>query len=163
MSELKTYVGTKIVNAAALNKGEYNDVRGWKTPKEEDPKQLGYLVEYLGSPPNHPDFANYISWCPKEEFEKHNIDLGNVERYEPHQVRMVAEYLQLAQKTEGLAKYIANEALFDKVSPEEKTLMTMQLRQMNAYQSTLQARIQLIVAADPSDVVLPETNEDEQA
>ena len=95
MSELKTYVGTKIVNAAALTKGEYNDVRGWKTPKEEDPKQSGYLVEYPGSPANHPDFANYISWSPATEFEKSYMDLGDVERYEPHQVRMVAEYLQL--------------------------------------------------------------------
>lgn len=161
MSELKTYVGTKIVNAAALTKGEYNDIRGWKTPKEEDPKELGYLVEYHGSPPNHPDFANYISWSPKEEFDKHYLDLGDVERYEPHQVRLVAEYLQLAQKTEGLAKYIANEALFDKDSPQEKTLKVMQLRQMNAYQSTLQARIDLIVAADPTDVAIPETDEDE--
>ena len=49
---------------------EYNILRGWQLPEDEDRDDEGYLVEYLdGGKPNHPDFKGYISWSPKERFE----------------------------------------------------------------------------------------------
>ncbi len=54
-----------------MTKQEYNVLRGWKMPSDENPKDEGYLVEYLdGGKPNHPDYEGYISWSPKEVFEK---------------------------------------------------------------------------------------------
>lgn len=57
---MKKYIGTKIIKAEAMSRGEYNRYRGWKIPKNEDPNDEGYLIK-------HSD--NYESWSPKEDFE----------------------------------------------------------------------------------------------
>ena len=67
----KTYEGTKRVHARPMNRGEYNAYRGWEVPADENPADDGYLVEYLdGGKPNHPGHAGYISWSPKDVFER---------------------------------------------------------------------------------------------
>jgi hypothetical protein len=66
---MKSYICNKIVNAMPMNRGDYNDLRGWIVPADEDPFDEGYLVEYTdGGRPNHPDFKGYISWSPNEQF-----------------------------------------------------------------------------------------------
>lgn len=68
--EPKTYVGTKIVKAFPMTRGDYNEYRGWVIPEDENPNDEGYLVEYTdGSAGNHPDHKGYISWSPKEVFD----------------------------------------------------------------------------------------------
>lgn len=67
----KEYQCHKTVHARAMTRGDYNALRGWDTPPNERPLDQGYLVEYLdGGEPNHPDFAGYISWSPKDVFER---------------------------------------------------------------------------------------------
>lgn len=58
---MKTYIGTKIVEAHPMNRGEYNEYRGWTIPKDENPADEGFLVKY---------HDNYESWSPKYVFEK---------------------------------------------------------------------------------------------
>jgi hypothetical protein len=68
---MNTYIGTKIINAKPMTLGEYNDLRGWTTLPDESSAKEGYLVEYTdGGTPNHSDFDGYISWSPKEVFER---------------------------------------------------------------------------------------------
>lgn len=55
------YIGTKLIEAKEMNLGDYNNYRGWKIPKNENPNREGYLVEYSDG---------YISWSPKEIFEQ---------------------------------------------------------------------------------------------
>ena len=57
---MKQYIGTKIIKARPMNRGEYNEYRGWTIPADENPADGGYLVEY-------PD--GYESWSPKAVFE----------------------------------------------------------------------------------------------
>ncbi len=65
------YIGTKVVYGTPMNRKEYNDLRGWEVPADENPNDEGYLVEYTdGGQANHPDFKGYISWSPKEVFER---------------------------------------------------------------------------------------------
>lgn len=59
MSEL--YIGTKLINAGPMTRGEYNAFRGWSIPGDENPSDEGYLVKYLD--------GGYISWSPKEVFD----------------------------------------------------------------------------------------------
>lgn len=68
---MQQYIGTKQIQAKPMNRLEYNNLRGWLVPEDENPADEGYLVEYLdGGEPNHSDFAGYISWSPKAQFEK---------------------------------------------------------------------------------------------
>lgn len=68
---MKTYQCHKIVKAKPMTRGDYNKLQGWRIPANEDPNEEGYLVEYQdGGKPNHPEFAGYISWSPKDVFDK---------------------------------------------------------------------------------------------
>lgn len=65
------YVGTKFLYAYPMNRGDYNLYQGWEIPENENPTDAGYLVEYIdGGKPNHPEHRGYISWSPKDVFEK---------------------------------------------------------------------------------------------
>jgi len=67
---MKSYIGTKRVNAKPLNRQEYNDFRGWVLPSDENGKDRGYLVEYVdGGRANTDGYAGYVSWSPKEQFD----------------------------------------------------------------------------------------------
>jgi hypothetical protein len=73
----KTYEGTKRVNARPMNRCEYNAYRGWEVHPDENPADDGYLVEYLDSgKTNHPGHAGYISWSPKDVFERAYCEVG---------------------------------------------------------------------------------------
>lgn len=58
---MKQYIGTKVIEARPMNRGEYNEYRGWTIPANENPADEGYLVKY-------PD--GYESWSPKAVFEE---------------------------------------------------------------------------------------------
>lgn len=58
---MKKYIRCHLVEAAPMTRGAYNKKRGWTLPKDENPKDKGYLVKY-------PD--GYVSWCPKAQFEE---------------------------------------------------------------------------------------------
>lgn len=65
------YIGTKLILALAMTRLAYNEYRGWDLPADENGADEGYLVEYQdGGKPNHPAHDGYISWSPKEQFEK---------------------------------------------------------------------------------------------
>lgn len=68
---LQQYIGVKRINAVPMTREEYNELRGWTVPADENPDDKGYLVEYVdGGKPNHPDYSGYISWSPKNVFER---------------------------------------------------------------------------------------------
>ena len=58
---MKKYIGTKLIEAEPMTRGEYNEYRGWTIPADENPADEGYLVRYSDS---------YVSWSPKEVFDK---------------------------------------------------------------------------------------------
>ena len=57
---MKQYIGTKIIKAKPMSRGEYNIYRGWTIPVDEDPADEGYLVKYSD---------DYVSWSHKDVFE----------------------------------------------------------------------------------------------
>jgi len=71
MSDMKPYIGTKLINAIDMTRAAYNILRGWELPANENGDDPGYLVEYVdGGQANHPNFKGYISWSPKDVFER---------------------------------------------------------------------------------------------
>lgn len=68
---MKRYIGVKLINAEPMNRLEYNNLRGWQVPDDENPADDGYLVEYIdGGKPNTHEYSGYISWSPKDVFER---------------------------------------------------------------------------------------------
>lgn len=68
---MQTYIGTKMIRAKEMTRGDYNSLRGWPCQPDENPKDAGFLVEYLdGGKSNHPGYKGYISWSPKDVFER---------------------------------------------------------------------------------------------
>lgn len=68
-----TYIGTKVVNASPATRFQYAELRRWELPADENGEDEGYIVEYAdatGDPSNVAGFQGYISWSPKEVFER---------------------------------------------------------------------------------------------
>jgi hypothetical protein len=63
---MKTYIGTKVLSAEPMTRGEYNELRGWTPPEGEDQDVAGYHVVY-------PD--GYESWSPQDAFEEAYVEL----------------------------------------------------------------------------------------
>jgi hypothetical protein len=63
---MKTYIGTKVLSAKPMTRGEYNELRGWTPPEGEDQDVAGYHVVY-------PD--GYESWSPQDAFEEAYVEL----------------------------------------------------------------------------------------
>lgn len=73
------FIGTKIIKARPMTRGEYNTYRRWTLPENEEGTDPGYLVEYLdGGASNHPDHAGYISWSPAEQFNLAYREYGHM-------------------------------------------------------------------------------------
>ena len=79
MSDLKEFIGTKIIYAKPMSRLDYNIFRGWELPANENGSDEGYLVEYIdGGEPNTKEYQGYISWSPKVQFENAYKQSGNL-------------------------------------------------------------------------------------
>lgn len=97
----KTYEGTKRVHARPMNRGEYNAYRSWTVPADENPDDPGYLVEYTdGGTANHPNHKGYISWSPKDVFERSYKEVPQ-SSLPPHQQRVLDEKQDLDLRIES--------------------------------------------------------------
>ncbi len=69
---MEQYIGAKLIKAKPMTRGDYNKLRGWELPKGELCSDGGgYLVEYQdGGKPNLEGFEGYVSWSPKDVFDK---------------------------------------------------------------------------------------------
>lgn len=68
---MKSFIGVKILQAKSMNLGDYNRLKGWTIPDDENPLSEGYVVYY-------PD--NYVSWSPKAAFENAYREITEGER-----------------------------------------------------------------------------------
>jgi hypothetical protein len=100
--EMKMYTGTKQVKATPMTRGDYNVLRGWDVPADENPDDEGMLVEYVdGGKANHPDFDGYLSWSPQEVFD------NEYRVSELPKDRLVIEQDENYQRLEKLAKVVS--------------------------------------------------------
>jgi len=140
-SPVNTYIGTKIIQAEPMTRLAYNELRGWTVPADENPADDGYLVEYLdGGKPNVLGFAGYVSWSPKEQFEKAYITVGDVSGLLPHQVRVKCEAAELDKRIEKLTAFQSTE-LFHYLPSDEQYRLIAQLAAMQGYSKLLAERI----------------------
>ena len=132
---MQQYTGTKVIKAKEMSRSEYNKLRGWVTPSDENPEDAGYLVEYVGQGnPNHADFSNYISWSPKDVFESSYTLSGT-----PLE-RLHLEETELEKKIYSLSKFMKTDHFYT-LEGQAQTLLRMQLEVMRTYSSILGLRI----------------------
>lgn len=139
---MHSYIGTKRVNAKPMNRGEYHALRGWESAYDEDPADEGFLVEYQdGGKANHPDFAGYISWSPKDIFERAYKLLPGAGLPE-YQQRVLLEKAELDERLTKLSAFI-NSGAFVNIVPDndERARLTRQETAMHAYAEILAERI----------------------
>lgn len=138
---MKTYIGTKIINATPMNRADYNTYRDWVLPTNEDGGDEGYLVEYMdGGKPNDSRHDGYISWSPAAQFDAAYLPIGDVSGMPAHQQRVVAEKAQLDDKRAKLKAFFLT-PFFDGLKTEEKQRLTEQEMYMVRYSDVLGARI----------------------
>ena len=142
------YIGTKAVKAVPMSRLAYNEYRGWVMPADENPADEGYLVEYLdGGKPCDDRHEGYISWSPKDVFER---------AYKPQGTwldRVKAERDELQIKLDGLSKTLSVFPKPDAISDAQWILMPTQQFHMRMYLQTLEKRI---AEAEGVDITLVE-------
>ena len=143
------YEGTKIVQATPMNRLEYNQYRGWDLPADENGDDEGYLVEYLdGGKGNHPAHLGYISWSPKEVFERaykiSPVDM-HFKNQPPHVQRMLKEWMNLNDSFHKCRAFVDQEQNPETrktdISVEDWTLLRDQLPHMLGHLLILATRI----------------------
>lgn len=117
---MKTYTGTKTLQAEPMTRGDYNEFRGWDLPDDEDGEDQGYRVEY-------PD--GYVSWSPADQFEAAYRLSGT------YQERLVIERDDLVARRNALEAYLVGNF------GTERSELQVQLNAMNDYLAALTARI----------------------
>jgi len=139
---MKTYIGTKIIRAKPMNRQAYNAYRGWVVPKDENPLDEGYLVEYMdGGKANTVKYVGYISWSPKAQFEAAYTEIPNTDTMQyAYQVRIAAEKAELDRKREKLIAFVQS-AAFDGLDVQERGRLTRQLTIMDDYSAVLGERL----------------------
>lgn len=142
---MKEYIGTKIISAKPMTRAEYNALRGWEVPADENPHDEGYLVEYSdGGKPNHPGFKGYISWSPKDIFERAYHQ--RADKPHDHQVRVIGEKAELDARVHALMAFIETSPVYESLPDIERALMRDQLLHMSRYSAILQDRITLFAS-----------------
>ena len=138
---MKTYIGTKKLEAEQMTRGEYNEYRGWTIPENENPKDEGYLVEYSDG---------YESWSPKKQFEEAYREYNESElpstailmNSADYKERFKAEYYQLKIRFFGLmnmcGKWDRDALTFEPTCP--RSTYELQLKAMKDYLAILEMR-----------------------
>lgn len=140
MSTTKTYIGTKVIHARPMTRQAYNDYRGWQLPDNEDGADDGYLVEYAdGGKANDPRHAGYISWSPKDVFERSYRPMQG-HGLPPHQQRVVTEKADLDERLGRLLAFFQTPS-FEFMAETERSRLRNQARFMEGYSAALKERI----------------------
>lgn len=146
-SNLQHYIGTKIVRATPMTYGAYKILRGSAATSDEAPEDPGYLVEHLdGGKPNHPDFAGYISWCPKGVFENANTHIHRIDENprlleQEWTLRVAGELSLLERNMSRLKAMFETPAILERVSAIQRKMLRIQLKAMNLYREILIERL----------------------
>ncbi len=140
----QTYIGTKIVEASAMTRGEYNKYRGWKIPEDENPNDEGYLVIYQDG---------YKSWCPKKQFDEayrvydfkelSSTALGMLSK--DYKERFKAEYKQVLIRLVKLRAFVEKmeSGVLDFEPDCPKALFEKQICAMTDYITVLEQRAEI--------------------
>nr|WP_311470171.1 hypothetical protein [uncultured Porphyromonas sp.] len=131
------YVGTKEIRATPMSRRDYNDLRGWTLPEDEDGDDEGYLVEYTdGGKANVEGFRGYISWSPKDVFERAYNPQESYEDRIRVKLKDVKRDISILGDTVRIGEHYGD------LDAKEKKIITEQIRLLKRYEILLRDRLQ---------------------
>lgn len=137
LATLASFIATRTVQATPMNRQEYNDLRGWQVPDNENPADDSYLVVNNGvTERNVEGFDGYVSWLPKLAFD---------EQYKTNHTpidRMQIEADDLDDKLLKLEAFI-NKGQPAFLTDDEWALLKQQAEYMVLYRDTLGMRLDI--------------------
>jgi Phage protein (N4 Gp49/phage Sf6 gene 66) family len=140
LGDVKTYIGTKVIRAVPMNREQYVRYRGWELPENENASDEGYLVEYTdGGASNVEGHAGYVSWSPKDVFEK-AYTVGTKPKETTFLDRLIVEFEELNTRVGRLQDFITGGAIATLHVKEQEDLLD-QLKHMVKYRDVLSRRI----------------------
>lgn len=141
-SQMVSFTCHKTVKAVPMNRKDYNDLRGWSVPSDENPEDEGYLVEYQDdNNQNLLHFRGYISWSPKDVFDK------GYRLSETFTDRLKNEMEDLDVKIQKLEDFLSS-SKSESLEEIQKNLLGVQLSAMVAYYSTVRTRFELLTQSE---------------
>lgn len=156
---MKAFIGTKIVLALAMSRAAFVAYRYPNQKPNPDagaPDDAGYLVEYTdGGAPNMDGHTGYISWCPKDQFDNANIEIGDIDGLDPFRVRLLGERAQLNANLDKLTAFLSgNQSKL--LSYRASGLLERQQYAQQELLSILDQRLDLLAAEAPKLASLQE-------
>ncbi len=138
--DFTTYTGTRVVHATPMTRGNYNKLRGWVCPENEDPADEGYLVRSDSRVcENVQGMKGYVTWLPKHTFER-EYQTGVVLKATTFVERLEKEYAELHERLSKLSSFVGT-AQFEALPKEDKGDLLMQLEAMALYEKALRSRL----------------------
>ena len=132
---MKQYQIRNTVTAQTMTRGDYNNLRGWALPADEDPNEAGFLVINPSvSERNLEGYDGYVSWLPQEAFAELYRETDTWKQ------RLEIEAEELNEKITKLSAFIDGDS-FDKLPKEQRNMLSKQLVFMSAYAETLKNRL----------------------
>lgn len=137
----QTYVGTKVIHAVPMTRLEYNELRGWELPGDEDGSDQGYLVQYAnGQATNVGGFGGYVSWSPRDVFEE-SYKPVQTSRPSTYLERMQRERLELHERLTRLQVFTQSDKFYYNVSEVDQEDLLSQMNAMKLYVEILDRRL----------------------
>lgn len=147
---MKTYIGTKIIQARPMSRVDYNAYRNWVLPDNEEGADAGYLVEYLdGGKANDSRHAGYISWSPQAQFDAAYVQVDTNPGLPPHMQRVAAEQAELDDRRGKLNGFLGSE-IFARLPKDEQSRLWRQAEIMDDYSNILRDRLVATQATAPA-------------
>lgn len=145
----KTYIGTKVIHAIRMSRLTYNQLRGWTVPANENGADEGYLVQYAdGQETNVPGYTGYVSWSPRDVFERSYREVGQSPAPKPETFldRLVKEHADLGLKVNKLEAFFETEA-FKKLDSRDAHDLREQHTHMANYYWVVNRRLKRLQSA----------------
>lgn len=132
LSTARVYLASYAVRGIPMTRLEYNDLRGWIVPHQENPKDKGFLVVREDQPSNVDGIKGYVSWLPEDVFnDTYKVAHTYVDR-------LIVEHDELEERLNKLKAALpqAPEAVREKLSRQAVV--------MEEYMSILKERMSLV-------------------
>lgn len=138
-NKMVSFTCHKTVKAVPMSLSEYSDIMGCKEPEED---AQGYFVMY--EPDGHPNmegFEGYVSWSPKDTFEK------GYKLSETFTDRLKIEMEDLEVKLQKLENFLYSDKS-DSLEETQKSLMKIQLCAMVTYYGIVSTRFDSLTLSE---------------